>query len=62
MIPKGILFKLWSNILQIFLLFSLYFSSLNLKYLKFTKMDFTRFATKLLTKKSEYVHSLRSEF
>ena len=30
-----------------FLLFSLYFSSLNLKYLKLTKMDITRFAMKL---------------
>ena len=39
--------KLWSKVLQIFLLFSLYFSSLNLKYLKFTKMDITRFAMKL---------------
>ena len=29
-------------------LFSLYFSSLNLKYLKLTKMDITRFAMKLL--------------
>ena len=28
-------------------LFSLYFSSLNLKYLKLTKMDVTRFAMKL---------------
>ena len=34
------------KILQIFL-FSLYFSSLNLKYLKLTKMDLTRFAMKL---------------
>ena len=32
-----------------FLLFSLYFSSLNLKYLKLTKMDITRFAMKLFT-------------
>ena len=39
--------KLWSKVLQIFLLFSLYFSSLNLKYLKLTKMDITRFAMKL---------------
>ena len=30
-----------------FLLFSLSFSSLNLKYLKMTKMELTRFATKL---------------
>ena len=30
-----------------FLLFSLYFSSLNLKYLQLTKMEFTRFAMKL---------------
>ena len=29
------------------LLFSLYFSSLNPKYLKLTKMDITRFAMKL---------------
>ena len=35
------------KVLQIFLLFSLYFSSLNLKYLKLTKMDITRFAMKL---------------
>ena len=34
--------------LQMFLLFSLYFSSLNLKYLKLTKMELTRFAMKLL--------------
>ena len=33
--------------ITIFLLFSLYFSSLNLKYLKLTKMDITRFAMKL---------------
>ena len=39
---KGTLLKLWSKLLEIFLLFSLYFSSLNLKYLKFTKMDLTR--------------------
>ena len=39
--------KLWSKVLQIFLLFSLYFSSLNLKYLKLTKMDITHFAMKL---------------
>ena len=31
------------------LLFSSYFSSLNLKYLKLTKMDLTRFAMKLFT-------------
>ena len=30
-----------------FLLFSLYFSFLNLKYLKVTKMDLVRFAMKL---------------
>ena len=46
-IYKGIFLKLWSKVLQIFLLFSLYFSSLNLKYLKLTKMDITRFAMKL---------------
>ena len=45
-IYKGIFLKLWSKVLQIFL-FSLYFSSLNLKYLKLTKMDITRFAMKL---------------
>ena len=39
-------FMLWSNVLQIFLLFALYFSSLNL-YLKLTKMELTRFAMKL---------------
>ena len=39
--------KLWSKVWQIFLLFSLYFSSLNLKYLKLTKMELTRFAMKL---------------
>ena len=39
--------KLWSKVLQIFLLFSLYFSSLNLKYLKLTKMNIMRFAMKL---------------
>ena len=33
--------------LQIFVLFSLYFSSLNLKYLKLTKMELSRFAMKL---------------
>ena len=36
--------KLWSKVLQIFLLFSLYFSSLNLKL---TKLEVTRFAIKL---------------
>ena len=35
------------SILQIFLLFYWYFSSLNLKYLKLTKMELTRFAMKL---------------
>ena len=30
-----------------FLLFSIYFSSLNLKYLKLTKIELTRFAMKL---------------
>ena len=68
--------KLWSKVLQIFLLFSLYFSSLNLKYLKLTKMDITRFAMKLfmwtwkvhrLTKKklchnNETWHALNSIF
>ena len=48
-IYKGIFLKLWSKVLQIFLLFSLYFSSLNLKYLKLTKMDISRFAMKLFT-------------
>ena len=39
----------WSyyKVSQIFLLFSLYFSSLNLKYLKLTTMDITRSAMKL---------------
>ena len=46
-IDKGIILKLWSKVLHIILLFSLYFNSLNLKYLKFTKMDITRFAMKL---------------
>ena len=46
---KVIFLKLWSKVLQIFLLFSLYFSSLNLKYLKLIKMDITRFAMKLFT-------------
>ena len=46
-IYKGIFWKLWSKVLQIFLLFSLYFSSLNLKYLKLIKMELTRFAMKL---------------
>ena len=41
--------QLRSKVLHIFLLFSLYFSSLNLKYLKLTKMDITRFAIKLFT-------------
>ena len=41
--------------LQIFLLFSLYFSSLNLKYLKFTKMELTRFAVKL------FIYTLKYE-
>ena len=37
------------EVLQMFLLFSLYFSSLNLKYLKFTKMELTRVAMKLFS-------------
>ena len=45
-IYKGIFLKLWSKVLQI-CLFSLYFSSLNLIYIKFTKMELTRFAMKL---------------
>ena len=48
--------KLWSKVSQIVLLFSLYFSSLNLKYLKLAKMDITRFAMKLLC----YVEALKS--
>ena len=44
---EGIFLKLWSKVLHIFLLFYLYFSNLNLKYLKLTKMDITRFAMKL---------------
>ena len=43
---KEYYWKLWSKVLQIFLLFSLYFSSLNLK---FTKMELSRFAMKLYT-------------
>ena len=46
-IYKGIFLKLWSKVLQIFFLFSLYFRSLNLKHLKFTKMELSRFAMKL---------------
>ena len=42
-----ILLKLWSKVSHIFLLFSLYFRSFNSKYLKLTKMDITRFVTKL---------------
>ena len=53
MIPFSLYIKeyFWSydqKVLHIFLLFSLYFSSLNLKYLKLTKMELTRFAMKLL--------------
>ena len=44
---KGIFLKLWSKVLHILLLLSLYFSSLNLKYLKLSKLDLTRFAMKL---------------
>ena len=54
MIPFSLYIKeyFWSydkKVLQIFLLFSLYmyFSSLNLKHLKLTKMELTRFAMKL---------------
>ena len=52
MIPFSLYIKeyFWSydqKVLQIFLLLSLYFSSLNLKYLKLTKMELTRFAMKL---------------
>ena len=46
-IKVTIVLKLWSKVLHIFLLFSLYFSSLNLKYLKLTKMDITHVAMKL---------------
>ena len=46
-IYKGMFLKLWYKVLNIFLLFSLYFSSLNLKYLNLTKMELTRFAMKL---------------
>ena len=53
MIPSSlyikVYLKLWSKVSQIFLLFSLYFSNLNLKYLKLTKMDITHFAMKLFT-------------
>ena len=40
--------QLWSKVSQIFLSFSLYVSSLNLKYmhLEITKMDITHFAMK----------------
>ena len=44
---KDNFFKLWSKVLAILLLFSLYFSSLNLKYLKLIKMELSRFAMKL---------------
>ena len=52
MIPSLLYTKVYnylklSNVSRIFLLFSLYFSSLNLKYLKFSKMDITRFAMTL---------------
>ena len=47
--------KLWSKVLQIFLLFSLYFSSLNLRYLKLTKMDITRFAMNLFISTGDFV-------
>ena len=46
-IYKGTFLKLWSKVLQIFLLFFFIFSSFNLKYLKLTKMELTRFAMKL---------------
>ena len=39
--------KLWWKIWHIFLLFSLFFSSFNHKYLKFTKMDILFFEFKL---------------
>ena len=45
---KGIFLKLWSKLLQIVLLFSLYFSTLDITYLKFPEMDITRFAIKLV--------------
>ena len=48
---KGI-FLILSKVLQIFLLFSLYFSSLSLIYLKLTKMDITCFAMKLFESRS----------
>ena len=53
--------KLWSKVSQIFLLFSLYFSSLNVKYLKFTKMDITRFAMKLFIYTFTFILNFRSE-
>ena len=53
--------KLWSKVLQIFL-FSLYFSSLSLKYLKLTKMDITRFAMKLFKCTSWREHSSNSSY
>ena len=40
-------FSLYIKIIFLKLLISLYFSSLNLKYLKLTKIDITHFAMKL---------------
>ena len=50
--------KLWSKVLQIFLLFSLYFSSLNLKL---TKMELTRFAMKLFIHTVHYMLTYMSK-
>ena len=50
MIPSSLYITvyIWSyDQKYIFLLLSIYSSSLNLKYQKFTKMDITRFAMKL---------------
>ena len=49
-----------SSSITIFL-FSLYFSSFNLKYLKLTKIDITRFATKLLCS-MVLLHSMNLSF
>ena len=66
MIPFSLYIKeyFWSydqKYLQIFLLFSLYFSSLNLKYLKLTKMDITHFVMKLFILSTCIQHFLRHQ-
>ena len=48
MIPSSLYIKVYIRSYdQKYHLFSLYFSSLNLKYVKLTKMNLTRFAMKL---------------